>query len=138
MEESWDKKKIAIAIVLLFLLVGSAYAAKKYILPSLEEQFVEKTKVTKGVVEGAQTTNQEEDTKKDSTSKPPLSFSSSLIQETVQEKFAAIKNQVSNLSVDEVASASPQVKKILNDFKALQDYPKNQAKEFCENMCRSF
>jgi hypothetical protein len=35
----------------------------------------------------------------------------------------------------EVASSSPQVQKILNDIKALQQYPANQIKDLCRKIC---
>ncbi len=137
-DERWDKKKIILAVLLLFLFAGTAYAVKKYILGDEITSSVRKSVVKSGSeVAGASTENKSTESTENKKQPPPFSFSSSVIQETVQEKFSALKNQVTNLSVDEIASASPQVQKILNDFKALQEYPKNQAKEFCENMCKS-
>jgi hypothetical protein len=34
----------------------------------------------------------------------------------------------------EIASSSPQMQKILNDIKSLEQYPANQAKEFCRQI----
>lgn len=138
-DERWDKKKIALAVLLLFLFVGSAYAAKKYILGDSFGSVQKPVVRSGGEVAGVSTASTESESKKstENNKQPPFSFSSSVIQDAVSEKFSSLKNQVSNISVDEIASASPQVKKILNDLKALQDYPKNQAKEFCENMCKS-
>lgn len=138
-DERWDKKKIALAVLLLFLFVGSAYAAKKYILGDSLNTVQKPVVRSGGEVAGVSSTSTESESKNSTENKkqPPFSFSSSSVQDVVSEKFSAIKNQVSSLTVDEIASASPQVKKILNDLKALQEYPKTQAKEFCENMCKS-
>lgn len=138
-DERWDKKKIIVAVLLLLSFSGTAFAAKKYVLSNEMTSPVRKSVVESvGEVAGAITENKNIDLKEDNNQKSPFSFSSSGIQEVVQEKLATLKNQVSSLSVDEIASASPQVQKIINDIKALQDYPKNQAKEFCENVCKNF
>lgn len=138
-DERWDKKKIVLAVLLLFLFVGSAYAAKKYILGDSSGSVQKSVVRSGGEVAGVSTADTESESKNSTENKkqPPFSFSSSSVQDVVSGKISSLKNQVSNISVDEIASASPQVKKILNDLKALQEYPKNQAKEFCENMCKA-
>lgn len=138
-EESWDKKKIVTALLFLVLFAGTAYAAKKYFLGSSTDQFLQKfSQQSQGVVAGISTENQNADTTQNKTPTPPFTFSGTNIQNSLQEKFASIKNQVGSLSVDDIASASPQVQKVITDLKALQDYPKTQAKQFCENLCRNF
>lgn len=138
-EESWDKKKIAVTLLFLVLFVGTAFAAKKYFLGSSSDQFLQKfSPQSQGVVAGVNTDSQDTGTTQNKTPTPPFIFSGANIQNSLQEKFALLKNQVSSLTVDDVASASPQVQKVINDIKALQDYPKTQAKEFCENLCKNF
>lgn len=136
-ESRWDKKKLVVAVLLLFLFVGSAYAAKKYLL-STKDIISQRSKITSGVVAGVSTEDNTTEPTQNKDQPPPFSISSSAIGEVVQEKIATIKKQVSSLTVDDVASASPQVQRVINDIKALQDYPKTQAKEFCENVCKNF
>jgi hypothetical protein len=57
------------------------------------------------------------------------------IQETIKEKINSIKQEVSGLDIVEIASSSPQVQKILNDIKSLEQYPTNQIKEICRKIC---
>lgn len=63
--------------------------------------------------------------------------SSSEVKSAIEQKVGELQKEVSNLSPLEVATTSPQVQKILRDIKALEGYPRNQAREFCENLCRN-
>lgn len=140
-ESRWDKKKLVVAVLLLFLFAGTAYAAKKYIVGDSSKPINRSSVRSGGEVAGVRTTsteNKDTDSENSKNESSPFSISSSSIQEAVQGKIDTIKKQVSSLTVDDVASASPQVQKVINDIKALQDYPKTQAKEFCENVCKNF
>ena len=55
----------------------------------------------------------------------------------LQQKLADIQQQVSKLNIADIASTSAQVQKLINDLNALKDYPANQAKEICQNICNS-
>jgi len=115
-KESWNKKKIFLAVFLLIVLVGGAYYLKKTFLTNPSEQ----TKL----VEGASTVADsiESDSKVN-------------IQDAVQQKIDSIKQEVSGLNIMEIASSSPQVQKVLNDIKELQQYPTNQIKDLCRRIC---
>lgn len=52
-------------------------------------------------------------------------------QETIQN----LQQEAQNLDVEDVATSSPQVQKIINDLKALKDVPKSQLKSTCQNIC---
>lgn len=140
-EPTWDKKKIAIAVIALFFVVGTAYAAKNYILDNSGEKPSKKISTkSPGDVAGISTEDESKETtssedKKDQS--PPFSFSPATIRADAQQKLDALKEQVTNLKVEDVASASPQIQKVINDLQALQQYPKNQAKQMCENICKS-
>jgi hypothetical protein len=116
-EESWDKKKIAVALVVLLILIAGAvyffgaYKIKKNIVSNSTLQI-------KKSVEGAQT-----------------SLGVEGIREAVQQKINAIKTEASNVNLTEVASSSPQIQKVINDLKSLENYPSNQAKSMCEKIC---
>jgi len=116
-EESWNKKRIFIAISLLVLLIAGGYLFKTRVL-SIDSSQVEKS--VKGI------SAREENTE--------LEFKVS-VQEAVKEKIDSIKQEVSGLDVLEIASSSPQVQKILKDIKSLEQYPKNQLQEICRQIC---
>ncbi len=56
---------------------------------------------------------------------------------TFQGKFDEIKKEAEKVDIAEVASSSPQVQKILNDLKTLENAPKDQVKQSCQQICNS-
>ena len=114
--DSWNKKKISIAIFsLALLIIGGIFLKTKVLVGSSQ---------TVGLVKGVAT---EENV---SESRPSIN-----IQEAVKDRINTIKQEVSGLDLVEIASTSPQVQKILNDVKSLQQYPTNQLKEICRQIC---
>ena len=128
-EEVWDKKKILITSILLGLLIVGGLAARVYVLGKNREPVAPKENVRE--VEGASTTL---DKKSTPTPKVPLQQK---IRNEVQKQVETIRDEVLALDPGEVASSSPQVQKILRDLGALEQYPKTQAKEICENICKN-
>ena len=114
--QSWNKKKIFIAVFLLTLLLIGGYFFKTRILGETQLQ---PAKSVEGI-----------STKDEAVELPGIN-----VQEAVREKIESIRQEVSAMNVMEVASSSPQVQKILNDIKSLQGYPENQIKEICNNIC---
>lgn len=57
------------------------------------------------------------------------------VQKAVQEKIEGIKYDAAKINVEEVATSSPQVQKVINDIKSIQDYPSSQAKSMCQKIC---
>ncbi len=53
----------------------------------------------------------------------------------LQKKLETLKKEVASLTVEDIASASPELQKIVNELKSLESYPKNQAKEICQKIC---
>jgi hypothetical protein len=117
--ESWNKKRIAIAIVLLALLIAGGCFLKIYVLD----------KNSSGIKESVKGVSIEENNSSSG------SDSKINIQEVVREKINSLKQEVSGLDVLEIATSSAQVQKILNDIKALEQYPTNQIKEICRKIC---
>ena len=115
--ESWNKKRIIIAVFLLVLLLAAGYLFKTRIL---SQDSVRQVKSVKGI-------SAEENIVK---SEPKID-----IQEALKEKIDNLKQQVSGLDVADIASSSPQVQKILNDIKSLEQYPTNQIKDICRKIC---
>ncbi|RJQ36072.1 hypothetical protein C4559_05720 [Candidatus Microgenomates bacterium] len=135
-QESWDKKKIIIALLIAALLGGLLYAAKIFVLgKNINIPFkYSTTNKSQEKVEGISTKNNESD-QEDSTS-VSLPLIDNLKGEASQ-KLEEVKREINNLSISELASSSPQVKKIIQDVQGLEQAPKNQAKEACYNICKS-
>lgn len=113
-EESWDKKKLFVFFLIIFIIAGSIY----YTVSSFD---------IKTSVKGAS-----EEIEKKEFQKPinlPAAF---------KNQLDSIKQNAASIDVTEVATSSPQVQKIINDIKALENYPGNQAKNFCQQICESF
>ena len=58
------------------------------------------------------------------------------IKNAVQDKIDTLQKEASNINVVEIASSSPQVQKIINDIKSIENYPSDQAKSLCEQVCK--
>jgi len=117
-EESWNKKRILTALFLIMVLAIGGYVFKARVLDA--DLFPKNPKSVKGI------TSKEEKRKED--------FGME-IQGAVKEKIKSLKQEVSLLNIAEIASSSPQVQKIINDIKSLEQYPTNQAKEICRKIC---
>ncbi len=110
-EESWNKKRISTALVVLLLVAGGAVYIFRNSLPF--------------------------DTKaKRSQNQKVLSTSDYNLEEAVQKQIEGIKQQAENMNVEEIASSSPQIQNLINDLKALQNLPKDKTKEACYNICK--
>jgi len=115
---SWNKKRIFAAVFLMILLVVGGYLFKTRVLDtnlSLQDK-----KSVKGI------------SSKGEKRKEDLGME---IQGAVKEKINSLKQEVSSLNIVEIASSSPQIQKIINDIKALEQYPVNQVKEVCKKIC---
>ena len=115
--ETWNKKRIIIAIAIITLLIIGGILLKNSILGTKfsPSSFL---KSVKGV------SSQKVD-------KPvPLP-----IKATIQEKLDTIKKDINSLNIVDIASSSPQVQKIINDLNSIKDYPKNEAKDLCQKIC---
>lgn len=135
-QESWDKKKIIIALLVVTLLGGLLYAAKMFVLGKNTNIIPFKNNTTNSPrkVEGISTKN-EKSSQSNSTSIPfPLVDS---LKGEASQKLEEVKREINNLSISDLASSSPQVKKIIQDVQGLEQAPKNQAKEACYNICKS-
>ena len=57
------------------------------------------------------------------------------IKQDIQKQINNLKNEAANINLIDVASSSPQVQKVINDLKALQNYPSNKLKDTCISIC---
>lgn len=134
-EQSWDIKKIVVAAIFLALFVGSAFWVKANMLNV--KQSAQKTVELFESVKGASTENKNPDSSENKDKPSPVVFSPGNLQDNAEQKLNQIKAQVTNLSIQDIASSSPQVQKVINDLKSLESYPKDQAKQMCDNLCKS-
>ena len=119
---SWNKKRIFIGLIaILAVLTLLGYGIKTFVLGKNIDFFSKKTTL------GTSTQKQE------NASLP----SASRLQNSLQQKLDSIKQEVSKLDIAEISSSSPQIQKLIKDLNALKDYPANQAKEICQNICNS-
>lgn len=113
-EVQWDKKKIILFLIAAVLLIGIGFEAKDYILGV---NSAPKAPVVKPDVKGTATQV------------------SSSIKNSVADQLGNLKTEAQNVDLVEIASSSPQVQKVINDLKAIQNYPQNQLKATCEQIC---
>jgi hypothetical protein len=112
--EQWDKKKILLFLIAAVVLIGIGFEVKDLVLGTSTKPSVS---VAKPDIKGA------------ATQIAPN------IKSNVQDQLNNLKTEAQSVNLVEIASSSPQVQKVINDLKALQNYPKNQAKVVCEQIC---
>lgn len=125
-KEEWNKKRILIAIVIVAILLGTGtYWLKNGVLGVFQE-------LAKKAVQGTSTVkeNKGKELDKGVSKGNPLP-----LQAAIQEKLGELKKEVDKLNIAEVATASPQIQKIISDLNSLKDYPVNEAKELCRQIC---
>lgn len=120
-QDSWNKKRIFVGLLILAFLIGVGY----YLL---KNSLTDKNRLKFfGGVKGVATKNDQ----------PSPSFTGSGgLQSDLQQKLESVKKQVNNLDIGDLTSSSPQVKKVIEDLQALQQLPRNQVKEACYNICK--
>lgn len=130
-EESWNKKRIFLALFVIILLLAGAYGAKNFVLG---KNSIPNASSIVSALQGVKGATTEEDlgVKTTKTNSPAANLP---VQKIIQDKINAIQQEANNLNIADVASSSPQVKKIIEDLQSLQDYPKNQAKDVCTKIC---
>lgn len=130
-EESWNKKRIFLTLFVITILLAGAFGIKNFVLGnnsfSKESPIINALQSIKGAA-----TQEELNVQTKKINPPAVNLP---VQKIIQDKLGAIQQEVSNLNVTDIASSSPQVKKIIEDLQSLQDYPKNQAKDVCTKIC---
>lgn len=123
-DEMWSKKKIAVAVIIVAVLGGILYQMRPLYLDKLQ------VLTSRTSVKGASTTNTLDTNNNQQTQTFSLPSSSN-----VSQKFQQIQQEIKSMSLSEVASSSPQVKKVLQDIQDLKNVPATQAKDACEKIC---
>lgn len=123
-EESWNKKRILLGLIFLFIAVAGLTAFKALVLDKNQnypQNFVKKTATA---VKGANTSVN-----------TPNNGAISGLKINIQDQINAIKEEASNINLTDIATSSPQVQKVIDDIKSIQNLPRSQAKSFCEQVC---
>jgi len=115
-EQEWDKKKITLFLIAAIVLIGIGFEAKDLILGTSTSP---SPAVVKPDIKGVATQVVPE------------------IKKNVQDQLDNLKSEAQNVNLVEIASSSPQVQKVINDLKTLQNYPNDQLKSTCEKVCNS-
>ncbi len=132
--ETWNKKRIFIALTIIVLLIIGAYFFKNFVLnkdifPKIPQSLTNLTKDIKGI-----STNEDSSLTNSTSSSQPLSG----VQKIIQEKLDTVKQEITTLNIQDIASSSPQFQKIINDLQSLQQYPRNELKDVCQKVCGDF
>ncbi len=123
-DESWDIKKILIALLVIVPILFLAFSYRDIIFGQKAEP--PKNQSVKGL-----SASNHDSSSVDSSSLP----STERLGVETQQRLESAKQQIQNLNVAEIATSSPQVQKIINDIKALPNYPASQAKGLCLKLC---
>lgn len=126
--ETWNKKRVIIGVLTIICLFGAALFFKNIILKGKNiASIFPLSRLVETKVAGVSTK------KNFNTSDSP---SIGKLKTDLQSKLDSIKKDVGGLTVSDVASSSPQLKKIIEDIQNLQNLPRNQVKEACYNICK--
>lgn len=115
-EVIWDKKKIIIFIISAALLLLLVLEIKTLILGKSQSIIPARHENSKKV-EGASNENL-----------PDLG-------QNLRNQLNSIKTEAQNINVVDIATSSPQVQKVINDLKSLENLPQSQIKQACEKIC---
>ncbi len=126
-EEKWNKKRVVIGLVTLALLIVGLVSLKVLVLDKNQTN-TGSVADNPGSVKGARTSSISPAQNNPEVSAPDLNS-------TLQNQVNTIQQEISNLNLAEIASSSPQVQKVINDMKTLQNLPRDQAKSACQQIC---
>ncbi len=106
-ETEWDIRKIAFALIIIILVLAIGIWLERGYFAEINSQKMVK----------------------DASMEVPN------LQKVVQSRIESIKGEAAKINVEEVATSSPQMQKVINDLKSIQNYPSSQAKSMCEQIC---
>lgn len=123
-EFEWDKPRIIIFFAVIFALLIGGLLYKHFVL---DAQATPSATISRSV-QGA-------------SSLPPTNSSQlpsvESIKQSAGQEIQTLQNQASQISIQQIASSSPQVQQIIQQLQQLPSQPGNIAKQTCENICNS-
>lgn len=126
-DEKWNKKRVVIGLFTLAVLIAGLISLKILVLDK-NKAITGSSADNVGSVKGANTSNVTSTQNSPQVTAPDLNS-------TLQNQVNTIQQEISNLNLAEIASSSPQVQKVINDMKTLQNLPRDQAKSACQQIC---
>ncbi|MDE2025088.1 MAG: hypothetical protein KGJ07_01190 [Patescibacteria group bacterium] len=126
-DTEWDKKKIIAGVALFALLLASIIGLKLFVLPKSIAQHIP----IGPAVKGTSTVN---DPNTSFTDPTPASISLPTTED-LQKKIGELQQQITHLSMGDIASSSPQIQQLIQSIEALPKAPGNAAKDACIQMC---
>ncbi len=124
-EESWNKKRIFLALTILVILIAGLASFKISVLDKNQDLAPEPVSRKAKSVEGVST----------NVNSSSQGNTSSNLKTNITDQLNAIKQEASGINLAEVATSSPQIQKVIDDIKSIQNLPKDKAKGFCEQIC---
>lgn len=112
----WDKKRIIIISFFALVLGLIAWELRGFFVPKGSSILGEKSEIKQ--------------VEKPDVKVPNINFSAD-----VGSKVEEIKENIENLSPEEIASSSPQVQKVLNDIGQIKNLPADRARDACIRIC---
>jgi hypothetical protein len=113
----WDKKRVIIAIGLVILAIIFVKEIKDNFFPNYS-------------ILGESTVKKVAEVKKPEIESPDLN-----LQSKVSNSLDDIKDNISSIDPEEVATSSPQIQKVLRDIQGIKNLPVDKAKEACYKVC---
>lgn len=116
-EYVWDKKRIIIAAFIILALILAAGELKNRFYPNTN-------------ILGESTTKNVSDLEKPEIDSPNLNLG-----EQVNTSLEEVKESISDIDPEEVASSSPQIQKVLKDIQGIRNLPTDKARSACFRIC---
>ena len=126
-EETWNKKRVILGLIISGIIVASLVGFKAFVLD--KNQNISQD-IAAGNIKAVQGATAEIN------SLTQVNPAASL-KNNIQEQINTIKQEAASINLTDIATSSPQVQKVLEDIKSIQDLPRSQAKIFCEQVCSS-
>lgn len=119
----WDKPRIVIFFAVIAALLFGGLLYKHFVL---DAQSVPSAGSFKSVQGASSSSN-------DTTQLPSVES----IKQSAGQEIQTIQKQASQITVQQIASSSPQVQQLIQQLQQLPSQPGNIAKQTCENICNS-
>ncbi len=120
-QEQWNKKRLVLAVLITLFLVIAGLGLKSYLLGS---EYPQSSNVNKNV-QGTSTS-----------AAPTITLpTANDVSQGVGRSINNIKKEIEKINVQDLATSSPQIKKVLDDIRALPSVPGQKAKDVCLNLC---
>lgn len=113
----WDKKRLVIALVLVFVLVFGVDKLKNMFFPHTN-------------ILGESTIKKASEIEKPDVQGPNMD-----LQSHVTSSLQDVKDNINSINPEEVATSSPQIQKVLHDIQGIKNLPSDQARNACLKIC---